>query len=103
MLLRDPPDHTRLRRLVTNAFTTRAVERLRPQIERITDELLDGIEAGAADGAVDLMEFFGARLPMRVIGSCWALPGPTARSSGPQLTRFSPQPTPTNYARPWAL
>lgn len=47
MLLGDPPDHTRLRRLVTNALTTRAVERLRPQIERITDELLDGIEAPA--------------------------------------------------------
>jgi cytochrome P450 len=39
MLMTDPPDHTRLRRLVAKAFTSRAVERMRPDIERITDEL----------------------------------------------------------------
>ena len=60
MLLRDPPDHTRLRRLVSKAFTARAVERLRPGIEQITDELLDGIDSRAAEGAVDLMEQFAA-------------------------------------------
>ena len=74
MLLKDPPDHTRLRRLVTKAFTARAVEQLRPQIDRITDELLDGIEAGAAEGAVDLMEFFAAPLPIRVIGELLGVP-----------------------------
>ena len=68
MLLKDPPDHTRLRRLVSKAFTARAVEQLRAGIERIADELLDGIELGAADGAVDLMEDFAAPLPIRVIG-----------------------------------
>ena len=68
MLLKDPPDHTRLRRLVTKAFTARAVQHLRPRIERITDDLLDRVETAAANGAVDLMEFFAAPLPIRVIG-----------------------------------
>jgi cytochrome P450 len=45
MLQADPPDHTRLRKLVVKAFTARAVERLRSQIETIADELLDEFEA----------------------------------------------------------
>ena len=40
MLSADPPDHTRLRRLVAGAFTARRIEALRPRIEEITDELL---------------------------------------------------------------
>ena len=51
-----------------------AVEQLRPRIERITDELLDAIEVAAATGAVDLMEFFAAPLPMRVIGELLGVP-----------------------------
>jgi cytochrome P450 len=74
MLLKDPPDHTRLRRLVSKAFTARAVEHLRAGIEQIADELLDGIELGAADGAVDLMEHFAAPLPIRVIGELLGVP-----------------------------
>lgn len=42
----DPPDHTRLRKLVTREFTSRRVRDLRPRIQQVTDELLDGI-AGA--------------------------------------------------------
>ncbi len=38
MLLKDPPDHTRLRRLVAKAFTAGAVQQLRPRIERIADD-----------------------------------------------------------------
>ena len=74
MLLQDPPDHTRLRRLVTKAFTARAVNQLRPHIGRIADELLDGVEVGAAEGAVDLMEFLAAPLPIRVIGELLGVP-----------------------------
>jgi cytochrome P450 len=45
MLFSDPPDHTRLRRLVNKAFTARATERLRPRIEWAADELLDACPA----------------------------------------------------------
>ena len=64
MLLKDPPDHTRLRQLASKACTARTVEQLRAGIEQIADELLDGI----GSGAVDLMEHFVAPLPIRVIG-----------------------------------
>src|SRR3954464_7494568 len=42
MLSADPPDHTRLRRLVSKAFTARRIEQLRPRIQEIADRLLDG-------------------------------------------------------------
>ena len=74
MLMMDPPDHTRLRRLVLKAFMSRAVERLRPGIERITDELLDGLERAAADGPMDLVESFAMPLPVRVIGDLLGVP-----------------------------
>ena len=41
MLMRDPPDHTRLRGLVTKAFTARRIEALRDQIQNLTNRLLD--------------------------------------------------------------
>lgn len=47
MINMDPPDHTRLRRLVNKAFTMRRVARLRPRIERIADEVIDSL-AGRA-------------------------------------------------------
>ncbi|GGK90849.1 cytochrome P450 [Mangrovihabitans endophyticus] len=50
----DPPEHTRLRRLVSMAFSTARVERIRPQVQRIIDEFLDGILAAGAPA--DLME-----------------------------------------------
>jgi cytochrome P450 len=74
MLETDPPDHTRLRRLVVKAFTARSVERLRPRVAQIADELLDVIEAAAAGGPVDLMESFAAPLPIRVIGELLGVP-----------------------------
>src|SRR5688572_20525185 len=51
MLDRDPPDHTRLRGLVSKAFTPRVVDVLRPHIQQIVDGLLDGVEN---EGAMDL-------------------------------------------------
>src|SRR5436190_18534578 len=41
LLNMDPPDHTRMRKLVARAFTTGAVERIRPRVQQITDELID--------------------------------------------------------------
>lgn len=64
LLNMDPPGHTRLRKLVTKAFTARRVAALRPRIEAITSSLLD--EMGRADH-VDLIESFAFPLPITVI------------------------------------
>ncbi|MEO3778002.1 cytochrome P450 [Micromonospora sp. B11E3] len=64
MLNADPPDHTRLRALIAKAFTMRRVERLRPVVERITDQLLDQI---ADQDQVDLMAAFCFPLPLMII------------------------------------
>jgi len=63
MLMTDPPDHTRLRRLVVGAFDARAVEKLRPQIGAIADELLDAVEDAATAGPVDMMTPIAAGVP----------------------------------------
>jgi cytochrome P450 len=64
MLNMDPPDHTRLRKLVVKAFTSRRVEGMRPRVEQIAAELLDEM-AGRSE--VDLLDAFAFPLPIRVI------------------------------------
>ena len=64
MMHTDPPDHTRLRKLVNKAFTSRAIEALQPEIKRITDGLIDTL---SAHDTVDLLEAFAFPLPIRVI------------------------------------
>jgi cytochrome P450 len=71
MLDFDPPDHTRLRQLVRKAFTPRRVEGLRPRVQEITDELLDGM---ASAGEVDLVDAFAFPLPVKVICELLGLP-----------------------------
>jgi cytochrome P450 len=71
MVFRDPPEHTRLRRLVGRAFTPRAVERLQPRIQWIVDELLDGL--GKA-GHADLVTDFAHPLPAIVIAEMLGVP-----------------------------
>jgi cytochrome P450 len=70
MLTTDPPDHTRLRGLVTRAFTPRTVESLRPRIVALVDELLDGFGAGE----VDVMDALAFPLPVTVIGEMLGVP-----------------------------
>jgi cytochrome P450 len=77
MLMLDPPDHTRLRRLVSKAFTPRTVAELRPAIEELLDQLLAPIAAQAADGAViDLMDELAFPFPVGVIGRMIGVPAP---------------------------
>ncbi|WP_235717499.1 cytochrome P450 family protein [Mycolicibacterium goodii] len=73
MLFRDPPEHTRLRRFVSAAFTAHAVRRLRPMIAKFADELLDDM-AASAPGQVDMMAAFAQPLPVRVIGELLGVP-----------------------------
>ena len=71
MLDRDPPDHTRLRGLVSKAFTPKALESLRPHIQKIVDDLLAGV---AGNGEMDLIEEFAYPLPVRVICEMLGVP-----------------------------
>jgi cytochrome P450 len=71
MLFSDPPDHTRLRGLVSKAFTPRVVQRLRPRIEQIVDDLL---ERAMADGAMDAVHDFAYPLPAIVITEMLGIP-----------------------------
>ena len=71
LLMLDPPDHTRLRRLVTKAFTPRRVEVLRPRIQRIVDELL---EAQRDRREMDLIRDLAYPLPVIVIAEMLGVP-----------------------------
>jgi len=71
MLDREPPDHTRLRRLVARAFTPRFVEGLRAQVQSIVDGLVDRV-AGA--GSFDLIAELAEPLPVTVIAELLGIP-----------------------------
>src|SRR5215467_5490456 len=71
MLMVDPPDHTRLRALVSKAFTPRMIEQLRPRIQQIADELLDAVQAR---GTMDLIAAFAYPLPITVISEMLGIP-----------------------------
>jgi cytochrome P450 len=73
MLDREPPDHTRLRRLVAKAFTPRTVERMRGRVQAVVDGLVDRIaEAGGGDLVADLAE----PLSVTVIADLLGIPEP---------------------------
>jgi cytochrome P450 len=71
MLDRDPPDHTRLRRLVSKAFTPRAVQALAPRITELVDGMLD---AAGRQRRVDLVEALAFPLPFAVIAEMLGTP-----------------------------
>jgi cytochrome P450 len=67
----DPPDHTRLRRLVSQAFTPSAIERLRPGIQRMVDGVLD---VAAERGSMELVDELAFPVPFQVISELLAMP-----------------------------
>ena len=67
----EPPDHTRVRRLVSKAFTPAFVEGLRPRVERIVDELVDGVQGA---GEFDLLPAIAEPLPVTVIAEMLGIP-----------------------------
>lgn len=87
MLLRDPPDHRRLRSLVDQAFQRRSIEALRPHIEVLADQALDRLESEAnqSGGVADLLTHFARPFPLAVICEMLGLP-PEDR---PQFTRWA--------------
>lgn len=82
LLMIDPPRHTRLRGLVNKAFTPRRVERLRPRVEVLVEELLDRV---ARRGEMELIRDLAAPLPVIVIAELLGVP-PEDRE---QLVRWS--------------
>ena len=70
----DPPEHTRVRRLLSRAFTPRSVLDLEPQLQAICDELIDELLANAATGSADLMRDFANPFPVTVIAELLGIP-----------------------------
>ncbi|MGY4978192.1 cytochrome P450 [Streptomyces sp. 900105755] len=71
MLDLEPPDHTRIRRLVSKAFTPRTVERLKPYVTRLAGELVDGL---VRSGGGDLLADVAEPLPVAVIAEMLGIP-----------------------------
>jgi cytochrome P450 len=100
MLAVDPPDHTRMRRLVSAAFSLRRVEKLEPAVCAIVDDLLDRIAELGPDARVDLVSAFAFPLPFTVICELLGVPEEDRTAFGQCLTTMSsPTLTPEQYDR----
>ncbi len=94
----DPPEHTRLRRLVSRAFTPRRIdEYMRPRIQEVTDELLDRV---ASEDVVDLMSALALPLPLTVICELIGVP---AEDRDQFRAWFSPDIAPGSTKGTWDL
>jgi cytochrome P450 len=95
VVFRDPPDHTRIRRLFAPAFTPRALAALEPRVVRLVDALLD---RAAARGGLDVVDDFAAALPIQLIGDMLGVPtderGPLRGWSLAILGALEPAPGP---------
>ena len=80
LLFLDPPDHTRLRKLVSKAFTPRTVERLRPHIAELVDGILD---EAAERGELDVVADLGYTVPVTVICELMGVPVEDRHLFGP--------------------
>src|SRR5258706_1125839 len=85
MLSVDPPDHTRLRRLTSAAFSRPRIAALRPRVQAIVDRLLDDLEA-RGDTVVDLVKGFAFPLPFTVISELLGVPEPDRDQLGSWFT-----------------
>jgi len=74
MLNVDPPDHTRLRRLVSRAFVPPRIAALEPAVRSIASSLLDELNAAGPGATVDLVEGYAYPLPFQVIGELLGIP-----------------------------
>ena len=82
LLVVDPPEHARLRRLVSRAFTPRATDRLRDRIEEIVNGVLDDLEGNSE---CDLIASYASRVPIEVIAEMLGIP----REEVPGLYKFA--------------
>lgn len=98
VVFRDPPDHTRIRKLFAPAFTPRALAALEPRVVRLVDGLLD---RAAARGGMDVVEDFAAALPVQLIGDMLGVDqeerGPLRGWSLAILGALEPEPGPERF------
>jgi cytochrome P450 len=90
----DPPDHHRIRRLVSKVFTPRMIELLRPEIQRLVDQYLDAV-AERGDGTMDVIADLAFPLPFTVISEMMGIPEGRDRNelrswSGALVKTFDP-------------
>ena len=102
MLSVDPPDHTRLRRLTSAAFSRPRIAALRPRVQAIVDGLLDDLEA-RGEVVVDLVKGFAFPLPFTVISELLGVPEPDRAELGAWFTTLlapasAPEPPPSAVA-----
>ena len=71
LIFMDPPEHTRLRKLLNKGFSAAAVEGLRPQVEAIVDQMLKPLQHGSE---IDLMREFANPMPVRIILEMLGIP-----------------------------
>lgn len=101
MLKKDPPEHTRVRRLAQKAFTPKAVKRMAPQIRRRADQLIDGF---IADGRCDYADRFALRFPVLVVADITGAPVELADDFSLwgrdyfAMVKGAPEPTPEQQA-----
>ena len=90
----DPPDHTRLRRLVSKAFTPTAIDRLRPRIQQLVDDVLD---RAAKSGGMELVDDLAFPIPFQVISDLLNMPTDRAEDmrDWSQLITLALEPTST--------
>jgi len=71
LIFMDPPEHTRLRKLMNKGFSPAAIEGLRPQVEAIVDQMLGSLRHGSE---IDLMREFANPMPVRIISAMLGVP-----------------------------
>jgi cytochrome P450 len=99
----DPPEHTRIRSLMSRAFTARRVAALEPAIARIADDLLDGLaERGSGGAPVEFMHDFAYLLPVTVICELIGIPRPIGPSSARWPER-SPRSSTSRTSPSWLM
>lgn len=75
VLLKDPPEHGRMRKVLSAAFTPKRIAAMEGKIQQVTDQLLDTLaERASVGGAVDFMEDFAVRLPLTVMCDLMGVP-----------------------------
>jgi cytochrome P450 len=98
MLTVDPPDHTRLRRLVSAAFSPSRVQALGPRVQTLTDDLLDAIAVLDPSRPVDLVSTFAFPLPFTVICELMGVPHAGRPQLGREFTKLLVPTTTATYA-----